>query len=229
MAPEVFSGDGGTKGADLYALGLSFVELLKGAAACPDGSMPEQMAWHLMKGIESEAQGEIPEPLWAVLQKLCAKDVTNRFANADEALQAWNSIPKSALLSESTPSSSAPMSSRPSIEPSTQPELSGASLPPDTVLIDGSAEGIPQAVPRTGHSLPPETVVLTPSQAPSQPSAEPSVSSSTLPPKTVMLNPAETEQDQNDEPEPLTAASTPNAGDIEETSAEVESRLTVIR
>ena len=219
MAPEVFSGDGGTQSADLYALGLSFVELLKGAAACPDGSMPEQMAWHLMKGLESEAQVDIPEPLWAVLQRLCAKDVTHRFANADEALQAWNSIPKSALRSETTKPSSAPMNPSPSKEPAPQPELSAQSLPPDTVLLDSSAEGIPQAVPRAGHSLPPETVVL----APSQPSSEPSVSSSTLPPKTVMLKPSGTEKVQNDGPGALTAAeTTSNAEGIEKTSAEVE-------
>ena len=131
MAPEVFSGDGGTQSADLYALGLSFVELLKGAAACPDGSMPEQMAWHLMKGLESEAQVDIPEPLWAVLQRLCAKDVTHRFANADEALQAWNS--SDALLSNRIRPAQ-PQCPRPSIEPALSP-IGAQSLPPDTVLL----------------------------------------------------------------------------------------------
>ena len=72
MAPEVFSGKGGTVEADLYALGLSFVELLKGQSACPDASMPEQMAWHLMQGIESIEQGTIPTGLWSSYRS-CAR------------------------------------------------------------------------------------------------------------------------------------------------------------
>ena len=91
-----------------------------------------------------------------------------------------------------------------------------AVLAADTILIDGSAEGIPQAVPRAGHSLPPETVVLTPSQA-----RRPHLSRlSHRPPCPRIRVVPQKEQDQNDEPEPC--GFTPDVVDIEETPAQVE-------
>ena len=138
IAPEQFSGTKANASSDLYALGLSIVELLTGQPACPVGAMPEQFAWHLTKGLKNSDRGTIPVGLWSVLLKLAATEASDRYSSAAEALAAWNAV---ALSSEAVSSASAP------------------ATPPSTVSLD-LAEASKLVDGRAAQSLPPQSVVM---------------------------------------------------------------------
>jgi tRNA A-37 threonylcarbamoyl transferase component Bud32 len=83
MAPEQWWNDGVGPAADQYAFGLVAFELLTGAPAFPQTSLPELMEAHLHR--EPPAIEGAPERVSAAIRRMLAKKPSDRFPSMSEA------------------------------------------------------------------------------------------------------------------------------------------------
>jgi serine/threonine protein kinase/Flp pilus assembly protein TadD len=90
MAPEQAMGDAFDHRADLYALGITLFELVAGRPPYTGNSTMEVLEKHIMEPLPS-IRSFVPEAtteLETFLQRMCAKAMEDRYANAAEALAA---------------------------------------------------------------------------------------------------------------------------------------------
>jgi eukaryotic-like serine/threonine-protein kinase len=125
--------------ADVYSLGATFYFCLTGSPPFSEGTVAQKLIWHQTrkpKPIRS-LRPEVPEGLAAVLEKMMAKDVGQRYQTpvaVVEALAPWTTQPIPA-----PPESEMP---RPS------PAAMGGAIPePSSSSVSGST-GLPSPVPR---------------------------------------------------------------------------------
>lgn len=76
--------------ADIYGLGGTFYYMLTGFPPFPDGSIAQKLLWHqtkMPKDIRAY-RPEVPEALAALVDKMMAKDLANRFQTPTELMEA---------------------------------------------------------------------------------------------------------------------------------------------
>jgi tetratricopeptide (TPR) repeat protein len=94
MPPEQATGDEVDGRADLYALGISLFELIAGRVPFPGATTMEVLEQHCLRPLpqlEDFAPACSPG-LQAFLERMCAKEVEDRYASAEEALQALQEL-----------------------------------------------------------------------------------------------------------------------------------------
>jgi len=96
LAPEqaLDSGTVDIRG-DIYSLGVTFYFLLAGRGPYQDGSLSQKLMWHQISQPKSifEHRQDVPKKLWAVLEKMLAKDPAQRYQTPAEvvtALEPWD-------------------------------------------------------------------------------------------------------------------------------------------
>ncbi|MGL6095255.1 MAG: protein kinase domain-containing protein, partial [Fimbriiglobus sp.] len=99
--------------ADIYSLGLTFYFVLTGQTPYGEGSTAQKLIWHQMRQPKPirEHRPEVPEEIWAVLQKMLAKSPGDRFQSAREVYQAltpWTANPIALPADAEMPKSSLP-------------------------------------------------------------------------------------------------------------------------
>jgi serine/threonine protein kinase len=89
VAPERFSGAPLVPAVDIYAVGLTFWELLVGQRACPDLEDYAKLGWHLQGELVSPATLRPGCPAWLgeVILKLARRDPSDRPATGSDALR----------------------------------------------------------------------------------------------------------------------------------------------
>ena len=84
--------------ADIYSLGATFYYLLTASALFPEGSVAQKLIWHqnrMPRPVRS-LRSEVPEEISAIVERMMAKDVANRFQTPAEimaALAPWVTTP----------------------------------------------------------------------------------------------------------------------------------------
>jgi serine/threonine protein kinase len=84
--------------ADIYSLGATFYYLLTGSALFPEGSVAQKLIWHQNRQPRPlrSLRPDVPEEITAIVERMMAKDVANRYQTHAEvmaALSKWVSIP----------------------------------------------------------------------------------------------------------------------------------------
>lgn len=93
-APEAIESGGVDGRADLYALGIVLFEMLEGSAPFSDTTPLEQLRRHLegdFPGPE-DIRRPLPGPVWALIQRLVARNPKDRAQSAQEVLLALRSL-----------------------------------------------------------------------------------------------------------------------------------------
>jgi serine/threonine protein kinase len=125
--------------ADVYSLGSTFYFCLTGSPPFSEGTVAQKLIWHQTrqpKPVRSQ-RPEVPEALAAVLEKMMAKDVGQRYqtpAAVVEALTSWTTLPIPAP----------PESEMPRLSPAA---MGGAVPEPSSPSVSGTT-GLPSPVPR---------------------------------------------------------------------------------
>lgn len=111
MAPELADGESPTPQSDLYSVGIMLYELLVGVTPFAGGSPLAVMRRHVSQ--EPGRPEGIPDPLWAQIAALLAKEPGNRPRSADELRQRLASVTPALGAVAALPRLSAPPESRP--------------------------------------------------------------------------------------------------------------------
>ncbi len=119
MAPEVWDGQRATPAVDVYAVGLVAWEMLTGRAACPEGSLPARMNWHLGGQVTDPRalREDVPAWLSELIRRLTARDLAERPANAGQALALLRSLSGASPVLERAPAPRVPPAPRPAPAP----------------------------------------------------------------------------------------------------------------
>lgn len=134
LSPEVLEGKSFDKRADLYALGVSFYELLSGKHPFAEGPLAEQLEIRRDGGFTpiAEREPDAPAHLLSAITKLLRFAPEDRFQSATELIQALVSFDVSGLDTSTTQSSAPkPTSGAVASEPSrlTQPDTQSEQAP----------------------------------------------------------------------------------------------------
>jgi serine/threonine-protein kinase len=182
MPPEQALGQPLDRRADLYSLGGILFEMLAGVPAFESGAgiLAKQLAGHVPSFAERAPGLRLPPELERIVRRLLAADVAERFASADDFLEALetltsNSAPPPAVSVSEKPPAAVPRSSAP---PPFKRLQSGA--PPAATPARRSAT--PAASAYGDDSNVPTTLNLPKVPAPSAPPQGPSVPAVTAPP-----------------------------------------------
>lgn len=122
LAPEIFSGDGWHRGADVYALGCMLYEMLVGKQPFPSSSLPTVMYSHLSTPPPRASldRADVPVALDDVILRGMAKDPTTRFATAGDLGRAALAALEgqvSDIAAAVQPASALPLGTQPSPRP----------------------------------------------------------------------------------------------------------------
>src|SRR4051812_121855 len=84
--------------ADIYSLGATFYYLLTGSQPFPEGSVAQKLIWHQSREPKPvrELRPEVPEEVAAVVRKMMAKTVAERYQKPNEVmtdLASWVATP----------------------------------------------------------------------------------------------------------------------------------------
>jgi len=76
--------------ADIYSLGATFYFLLTGSAPFPEGSVAQKLIWHQTRTPKPvrEMRPEVPEDVVAVVERMMAKDMTQRYQLPTDVMSA---------------------------------------------------------------------------------------------------------------------------------------------
>jgi serine/threonine-protein kinase len=84
MAPELFQGHSADKRSDVYAMGVTYFQLLTGQLPSQSSSIPDLMRWH-REGVVPDVRDvreDLPETAAHLISRCLAKNPTDRFADA---------------------------------------------------------------------------------------------------------------------------------------------------
>lgn len=95
MSPEMLMGKTADSRSDLYALGVVFYELLFGVPPFVGDSMMSVVSQIINAPLHLPALPHLPENIREIIRRLMARDPAERFASADEVLQALPTFEKS--------------------------------------------------------------------------------------------------------------------------------------
>lgn len=90
LAPEICEGKAPTIQSDIYSLGVTFFELLTGRLPFEEGHAVDIAISHIKKPFPSTAKfsPDIPKEIDRIIQKACKKKPAERYADANEMLEA---------------------------------------------------------------------------------------------------------------------------------------------
>src|SRR5262249_28254454 len=99
--------------ADIYSLGMTLYFLLAGQSPFQDGTVAQKLIWHQVRQPKPlrELRPDVPEGLSAVLDKMLAKDRTQRYQTPLEvaqALEPWTGAPIAPPSDQAMPAPSPP-------------------------------------------------------------------------------------------------------------------------
>lgn len=93
LAPEICEGKAPTIQSDIYAIGVTFFEMLTGRLPYEEGHAVDVAIAHIKKPFPSTAKynPSVPKEIDRIIQKACKKNPKERYASADEMLEAIKS------------------------------------------------------------------------------------------------------------------------------------------
>ena len=185
--------------ADIYSLGMTFYFLLTGKTPYGEGTTAQKLIWHQIKPPKpiQEYRPEVPAEMWAIIEKMLAKNPDDRFQTPIEvvlALSPWTSKPIPPPAESEMPRPLFPLPDSPSMDSSYTASMSFMSLPAmnlPSLLEPTSSANMMTPAPATRLAAPSSGVnrptAITPSSGsakpnpPSQSRAVPPASAAHLP------------------------------------------------